>query len=116
MKKTTNILLLVAVVLPLVLIFWPFAQWNNVMSFLLRIIPSLSAQILLCRVGKHSWIKSIPAVVTGAVALWGTYLYFTTSHWQNAMVTGLLVDYVSPFTCCAAVLAVYLIITNSLSK
>ena len=117
MKKTTNILPLTFTILPLVLLFWPFAQWNSAMSLILRVIPSISAQILLYRTGKHGWIKTVPVVVTGALALWGTYLYFTSSHWQNATVTGLLIDYVSPFICCAAVLAVCFIKrTNSLSK
>ena len=117
MKKTTNILLLFAVILPIVLLFWPFAQWNGAVSLILRIIPSLAAQILFCRAGKRGWIKAIPAVITGAMALWGTYLYFTSPHWQNATVTGLVADYVSPFICCAVVLAVYFIKrTNSLSK
>ena len=116
MKKTVNILLTLAVILPLTLLFWPFVQWNDTVSLMLRVIPSLSAQILLCRVGKRIWIKAIPTVITGAVALWGIYLYFTSPHWVTATVCGLLSDYVSPFTCCAAVLAVYLIITNSLSK
>ena len=116
MKTTFNVLLVPAVILPFVLLFWPFVQWNDTVSLILRVIPSLSAQILLCRVGKHIWIKAIPTVITGAVALWGIYLYFTSPHWVTATVCGLLFDYVSPFTCCAAVLVVYLIITNRLSK
>lgn len=117
MKKTTNILLLTFTILPLVLLFWPFAQWNDAMSLVLRVIPSISAQILLYRVGERGWIKAVPVVVTGALALRGTYLYFTSSHWQNATVAGLVADYVSPFICCAVVLAVCFIKrTNSLSK
>ena len=45
MKKMTNILLLTFTILPLVLLFWPFAQWNSAMSLVLRVIPSISAQI-----------------------------------------------------------------------
>ncbi len=87
------------------------------MLLILRMIPSLSAQILLCRAGKNAWVSAIPVVVTGALALWGTYLYFTSPHWENATIGGLISDYVSPFICCAAVLAVYFIKrTNSLSK
>ena len=29
MKKTTNTLFLTFTILPLVLLFWPFAQWND---------------------------------------------------------------------------------------
>ena len=32
MKKAINILLVVAVIVPVVLLFWPFAIWNDVMS------------------------------------------------------------------------------------
>ena len=40
MKKTINILLVVAVIVPVVLLFWPFAMWDDVMSVILRVIPS----------------------------------------------------------------------------
>ena len=106
MKKTTTILLVVAVVLPLVLLFWPFAEWNSVMAIVLRIIPSVSLQVLLCRVCKSDFFKAIPALLTGAFAVWGTYLYFTSPHWSNATVGDLVADYVSPFVCCVVVLLV----------
>ena len=109
MKKAVNILLTVAVILPLTLLFWPFAQWNEIMSLMFRIIPSLAAQMLFCRTGKHVIVEFIPVFATGVLALWGTYLYFTSSHWANATVGGLLSDYVSPFICCFAVFAVCLI-------
>ena len=31
-EKAINILLVVAVIVPVVLLFWPFAIWNDVMS------------------------------------------------------------------------------------
>lgn len=104
MKKTTNRLLIMATIIPIVLLFWPFAQWNTVMAVILRIIPSLALQALLCRIGKTNIIKAIPALLTGAFAAWGTYLYFTSSHWSNATVGGLIGDYVSPFICCILIL------------
>ena len=107
MKKTTNLLLVIAIIIPVVLLFWPFAQWNNVMSVILRVIPSLAVQVLLCRIGKQSLVKAIPALLTGVWALWGTYLYFTSPHWSNATFFDLIADYVSPFICCAAVLIVF---------
>ena len=112
MKHTANILLIIAVVFPLILLFWPFAQWDGVMSVLLRAVPALAAQLLLCRMGKHPLIKAIPTLLTGALAAWGTYLYFTSPHWNNATVGDLIADYVSPFLCCLAVLIPYLLLHN----
>ena len=109
MKKTTNILLVFAVIIPLVLLFWPFAEWNDAMSIILRIIPSVAVQVLLCRICKPNIVKAVPALLTGAFAAWGTYLFFTSPHWSNATVGGLIADYVSPFICCIVVLITYLL-------
>ena len=109
MKKTTNILLVFAVIIPFVLMFWPFAEWNNVMAIILRIIPSVTVQVLLCRVNSLNIVKVMPSLITGAFALWGTYLYFTSPHWNNATVSELIADYVSPFICCIVVLITYLL-------
>ena len=104
MKKSLNTLLLIGFVVPLVLLFWPFAQWGNTMSIVLRIVPALSVQGLLCRVGKHNIVKVVPLVLTGLFGLWGTYLYFTSPHWVYATFWGgLIADYVSPFISCAIV-------------
>ena len=104
MKRVVNILLTVAIVVPVVLLFWPFVTWNNAMSVILRIIPSLAVQVLLCKIGRVSVVKALPTLFTGAFAAWGTYLYFTSSHWCNATIWDLLTDYVSPFICCVLAL------------
>lgn len=110
MKKTINILLVVAVIVPVVLLFWPFAMWNNVISLILRVIPSLAVQVLLLRVGKWNIVKEIPVLLTGAFAAWGTYLFFTSPHWSNATVGDLVADYVSPFIACLVALIACLLI------
>ena len=110
MKKTTNILLVFAVIIPLVLLFWPFAEWNDAMSVILRIIPSVAVQVLLCRICKLNIVKAVPALLTGTFAAWGTYLFFTSPHWSNATVGDLVADYVSPFICCIVVFVVCLLI------
>ena len=107
MKKATNILLIFAVVISLLLLFWPFAEWNHVMAIILRVIPALAVQALLCRVAKENSIKAIPALLTGAFAAWGIYLFFTSPHWSNATIGGLCADYVSPFICCIVVLVAF---------
>ena len=110
MKKTINILLLIVGIVPIILLLWPFAMWNDTMLLILRIIPSFAMQILLCRVGKHIIVKAIPLLLTGALATWGTYLFYTSSHWVNATFWGsLIADYVSPFICCIVVFIICLL-------
>ena len=103
MKKSVNGLLWGGILFPLILLFWPFASWGDFAGFLLRVIPAVSLQVLLCRVMKRSAVWAIPPVLTGMFALWGTYLYCTCSHWIHATVWDLLRDYLSPFIACTAV-------------
>ncbi len=107
MKKSFNIFLIIAIILPVILLFYPFATWNDVMSLVLRVIPSIAAQVLLCRIGQQNIIKAIPALFTGAFAVWGVYLYYTSPHWTNATFLGLIADYISPFICSVGVFIVY---------
>jgi len=107
MKKTINIVLVTISILSIILLLWPFAMWNDVMLLILRIIPSFAIQIFLCRVGKYLVVKAIPIVLTGVLAIRGTYLYFTSPHWVNATLGGLITDYVSPFICCVIALITY---------
>ena len=109
MKKVINTLLVFAVIIPLVLLFWPFATWHGIMALILRIIPAIAVQALVCRIYKSNIVRAIPSLLTGVFAAWGTYLYFTSSHWSNATVGDLVADYVSPFICCIIVLVVYLL-------
>ena len=110
MKKTINILLVVAVFVPLVLLFWPFAEWNDAMSVILRIVPTVAVQVLLYRICELNLVKAIPTFLTGVFAAWGTYLFFTSPHWSNATAGDLIADYVSPFACCIVVLVACLLI------
>lgn len=109
MKKVTNTLLVFAVIIPLVLLFWPFLTWHGIMSLILRIIPAIAVQALVCRISKSKIVRAIPTLLTGAFAAWGTYLFFTSSHWINATVGDLIADNVSPFIGCIAVLFVCLL-------
>ena len=94
MKKSTNILLIIIALIPVILLLGPFAEWNDVMNLILRIIPSVVVQMLLFRIGRRNIIKIIPVLLTGAIAVWGTYLYFTSSHWINATFWDLIADYI----------------------
>ncbi len=112
MKKGTNILLVYAVIIPIVLLFWPFTEWNDAMSVILRIIPSVAVQVLLCRICKLNLVKAIPIFLTGVLATWGIYLYLTSPHWSNATVGDFIMDYVSPFICCVVTFIICLLIKN----
>ena len=109
MKKATNIILVFAAIIPLVLLFWPFTEWHDIMGLILRIVPAISVQALVCRVCKPNIVKVVPALLTGAFSAWGTYLFFTSPHWSNATIGDLVADYISPFICCVVVLVAYLL-------
>jgi len=109
MKKVINTLLVFAVIISLVLLFWPFATWHGIMALILRIIPAIAVQALVCRICKSNIVRAIPTLFTGAFAVWGIYLYCTSPHWSNATVGDLIADYVSPFVCCIVVLLVCLL-------
>lgn len=100
MKKTIDILLILAVIVPLVMLFWPFATWHGAAALILRFVPAFAAEVLLCRVTKNRLLRALPIVATFAMAAWGTYLFFTSAHWMNATVWDLLRDYTSPFIGC----------------
>ncbi|MBR5316831.1 MAG: hypothetical protein IKU39_02950 [Lachnospiraceae bacterium] len=110
-KKIIDALLVIAVIIPIVLLFWPFAMWNDLMSVILRVIPSFAVQVLVLRVGKWNIIKALPILITGIFAVWGTYLYFTSPHWSNATFWGsLIADYASPFISCLVTLLVCILV------
>lgn len=107
MKKIIiNVLLVLGVIVPVTMLFWPFVYWGGAMSLILRIIPSFSVQLLFCRLAKHKAIEAIPFLLTGAFALWATDLYITSPSWSNASFWDYVADCLSPFFCC---LVVYLV-------
>ena len=108
-KSTINILCGVGILLPLILLFWPMSynMWSPMVSTLLRVIPAISAQVLFCGFRKNAWLQILPLVLTGFLAGWGTFLYFTSESWADATFMGLLADYVSPFIGCAIVLGIW---------
>ena len=110
-KKIIDALLVIAVIIPIVLLFWSFVMWNDLMSVILRVIPSFAVQVLVLRVGKWNIIKALPILITGIFAVWGTYLYFTSPHWSNATFWGsLIADYASPFISCLVTLLVCILV------
>ena len=105
MKKViVNILLVLGVIVPVTMLFWPFVSWGDAMSLILRIIPSLSVQLLFCRLAKHRAVEAIPFLLTGAFALWATDLYMTSPSWSGTSFwKDYIADCVSPFLCCLMV-------------
>lgn len=55
------------VILPLVLLFWPFAVWSGVPALLLRIIPAAVLQYLFCRRAKRPWVEAAPLLAASAL-------------------------------------------------
>ena len=109
MKRVINSLLVFAVIIPFTLLFWPFATWHGIWALILRIVPAVAVQALVCRICKSNIVRAIPALLMGVLASWGTYLFFTSPHWSNATAGDLIVDYVSPFLGCMVVLFVCLL-------
>ena len=97
MKKVNHHLLFAAgVVLPLAILFWPFASWHGLFALVLRMLPAAVLQYLFCSRAKRPWLEAAPLLLTVALAIWGTWLFFTSPHWADATVWGLLADYCSP--------------------
>lgn len=116
MNKAIDALLVAAVIIPVALLLWPFAMWNDSMLLLLRIIPAIAAQVFLFRVGKRNIVKTLPVLVAGAIAAWGTYLWCTSPHWNSAAFWGdLIADYVSPFIACLLALIACILAKKSCS-
>lgn len=110
MKRTTiNMLCGFGILIPLVLLFWPmpYIMWHPLVATILRMIAAVSAQLLFCRISKLAWIWIVPLVLTGLLAGWGTFLYFTSEAWVDSTFIGLLADYISPFIGCAIVLGIW---------
>jgi len=101
-NRILKILLTASVIVPLVLLLWPFAQWDGAMAAVLRILPAVCGQTLLCGMSKRRWLKVVLPILTGLIFLWGVYLFFTSSHWSDATFGGLLADYATPLMGCAA--------------
>ena len=109
--KNINKWLVYAIVIPLVILFWPmpYKPWNDFVDWILFALPTTAAQILFCRVGKRKAVKVIPAVLTGMWAAWGIYLvcWHPVSNSIGRRLYELLRVSVSPFLCCLVVLAVF---------
>lgn len=115
-RRALNVLLLMAFIMSIVMLFWPFAQWDDTMSIILRIIPSFSVQLLLIRVGKYNIIKLIPLILTGLFALWSVYLYLTSPDWSTVTFKILIAWNLSPFISCIAGMIISAIIKSTPSK
>ena len=105
-QSVINKLLVAGTVIPLVMLFWPFAQYGTFAGIVLRFAVAFCLQLLLCRVKVHRIVAVIPTAVSLAVALWGGYLFLTSESWINATLGGYVADYVTMLFGCVAAFAV----------
>ena len=101
--KRDHVYFAAGVILPLALLFWPFASWNGIPALLLRAVPAAVLQHLFCRRARRPWLEAAPLLAASALALWGIFLFFTSAHWANATAWGLILDYCTPALATAAV-------------
>lgn len=100
-KRIWNIPLLFGFLIPMVLLFWPFAYWGSTASLLLRVIAAACIQLLLCRNARSRTVFFLPLLLCTLGALWGLFLYHTSPDWTCSF-GEFVKDYVSPAISCAA--------------
>ena len=91
--KRDHVYFAAGVILPLALLFWPFASWNGLPALLLRAIPAAVLQHLFCRRARRPWLEAAPLLAACALAVWGCVLFFTAPHWAGAELADLIADY-----------------------
>lgn len=94
--------MLAGMVIPLIVLLWPFMVYDPFWSTLLRVVSAISGQLLFCSIAKRRWVEALPVILTAGFAVWGTLLYCTSDAWKDAALSGLLMDYVSPLIGCMA--------------
>lgn len=104
-RSTLNGLLVAGTVVPLVALFWPFAQYGTVTGIVLRFAAAFCLQLLLCRVRVHRIVAAMPIAACLVIALWGGYLFLTSDSWINATFGGYIADYVTMLIGCIAAVA-----------
>jgi len=73
---------------------------NNITQAVLLTIIAASIQLVFCRFFNWRIIKSLPVILALLLALWGTWLNFTSESWRNAEFDALLCGYITPFIGC----------------
>ena len=101
--KRDHVYFAAGVILPLALLFWPFASWYGLPALLLRVIPAAVLQHLFCRRANRPWVEAAPLLAASALALWGILLFFTAPHWAGAELVDLIADYCTPALAAAPV-------------
>ena len=94
--------MLAGMVLPLIVLLWPFMVCDPFWSTLLRVVSAISGQLLFYSIAKCRWVGLLPMILTAGLAGWGIFLYCTSEVWKDAALSGLLMDYVSPLLGCIA--------------
>ncbi|MBR5251356.1 MAG: hypothetical protein IKV52_00850 [Oscillospiraceae bacterium] len=105
-QSVINKLLVAGTVIPIVMLFWPFAQYGTVAGIMLRFVAAFCLQAFFCRIKVHRIVAAIPMTVALVIALWGGYLLLTSESWINATLGGYIADYVTMLFGCVAAVAV----------
>jgi len=82
--------------------FWPMAYWSSETMYILRFAAAFCLQLLFCRLTENRLLRYLPLLSAGALALWGGWLYKTSSVWATAAPAGYVGGYCSPVMACAA--------------
>lgn len=98
-RRIWNIPLLFGFLVPIVMLFWPFAYWGSTASLVLRIIPAVCIQLLFCRCAQTKFLKRLPLLLTMAGALWGLFLFLSSSD-RTCTLLEYAADYASPAVSC----------------
>ena len=106
MRQLYNFLLGVGFCICLyLLVFQGFAApvLSPLADLLLRFVAASCIQYLTLRGCRQELFRFLPLMLTFLLAVWGIFLFLTSPSWQNATLSSLLADDVTPLLgCCAA--------------
>lgn len=80
---------------------------RGILKLLLHISMAVSIQLLFCRVFDRYEIRVLPLMAAMLFGLWGTGLYYTSSHFINVTIWDLGLDYLSLAIACIATFGYY---------
>ncbi len=83
MKNRLNITLLVLWLAGSVVCVWNWLTFINIPSFILPVVPAFCVQLLMCRVTRSGWLRTLPALpVLASLGITGFY-FVRNSGWDR---------------------------------
>lgn len=101
MKKALSLILFLVCLYILFMQGFGFPSIPPAVDLILRLFAAGSIQIFFCICFRKNMLQLFPLMLTLALALWGTWLFFTSDSWRNASILDLLADYCSPAFACS---------------